>query len=145
MKKFISVVNSYLGHAGAYFMFTMLVFGLVSLVLKSATVNLVLIWSALLFSALVALCDFLFMFPLIRSYLVNVVLHGILTIASFAVSFVWASGVIERGRTAIFGVFFFSVLYLILAVIRCVYHFTTTRKENAKKEYQSLYTPTDVD
>ena len=145
MKKVISVFKSYLGHAGAYFMFTMLVFGLVSYAVKSATVNLVLIWSALLFGALVALCDFLFEFPLIRSYVANVIIHGILTIASFAISFIGISGVIERGRTAVFGVLFFSVFYLILAVIRCAYYFASKKKENAKKEYVNLYTPRDID
>lgn len=145
MKTVISIVKTYLGHAGAYFMFTMLVFGLISYSVKSPTVNLPLIWSALLFGGLVALWDFLFEFPLIRSYTVNIFLHGILTIASFAIAFVWATDLIERGRTAVFGVMFFSVLYIILAVIRCVYYFATTRKENAEKAYESLYTPKDVD
>lgn len=145
MKKFISVLRSYIGHMGAYFMCVMLLFGLISNLLKGTTVNLVLIWSALSFGALVALCDLLFMFPLIRSYVANVVLHGVFSIAAFAFSFIWVSGVIERGRTAIFGVLFFSVFYFILAVIRCVYHFVTTKKENEKKGYVNLYTPTDVD
>ena len=91
MKKVISVFKSYLGHAGAYFMFTMLVFGIVSVSVKSATVNLALIWSALLFGGLVALADLLFVFPLIRSYMVNIFIHGILSIASFAIAFVGAS------------------------------------------------------
>jgi hypothetical protein len=145
MKKFVSVLSSYIGHMGAYFMCVMLLFGMISNLLKGTTVNLVLIWSAASFGALVALCDLLFMFPLIRSYVANVVIHGVLTIASFAFSFIWVSGAIERGRTAIFGVFFFSVFYIILAVIRCVYHFATTKKENEKKAYANLYTPTDVD
>ena len=144
MKKFISVVKSYLGHAGAYFMFTMLVFGLIAYSAQSATVNLPLIWSALLFGALVAFCDLLFEFPLIRSYMVNIFLHGIGSVASFAIAFVWATDLIERGRTAVFGVLLFSVLYIILATVRCVYHFVTTKKENAEKAYESLYTPKDI-
>jgi hypothetical protein len=145
MKKAVSIFKSFLGHAGAYFMFTMLVFGLISYSVKSSTVNLPLIWSALLFGALVALCDFLFMFPLIRSYMVNIFIHGILSIASFAIAFVGASDLIERGKTAVFGVLLFAVLYIILAVIRCVYHFATTKKENEQKSYANLYTPTNVD
>ena len=145
MKKVISVLKSYLGHAGAYFMFTMLVFGLVSYAVQSTTVNLPLIWSALLFGVLVAFADLLFVFPLIRSYMVNVFIHGILSIASFAIAFVWATDLIERGKTAVFGVLLFTVLYIILAVIRCVYHFVTTRKENEKQEYVGIYTPKDVD
>lgn len=145
MKKAISVLKSYIGHAGAYFMFTMLVFGLVSYSAQSTTVNLPLIWSALLFGALVALADLLFVFPLIRSYTVNIFIHGILSIASFAIAFVGASNLIERGRTAVFGVLLFAVLYIILAVIRCVYHFATVKKENEKQEYVGIYTPKDVD
>jgi glucan phosphoethanolaminetransferase (alkaline phosphatase superfamily) len=85
------------------------------------------------------------MFPLIRSYMVNIFIHGILSIASFAIAFVGASDLIERGKTAVFGVLLFAVLYIILAVIRCVYHFATTKKENEQKSYANLYTPTNVD
>ena len=145
MKKVISILRSYLGHAGAYFMFSILPFAIFSYSTGGATVNLPLIWSALLFGALVALCDFLFVIPLIRSYLVNVFLHGILSVASFAIAFVWATNMIERGRTAVFGVLLFSVLYIILAVIRCAYHFATMKKENSEKAYVNIYTPKDID
>ena len=145
MKKIISFLKSYIGHMGAYFMISVLVFTIAAAILKSSTVNLPLIWAAVTFGALVALCDLLFVIPLIRSYFVNVVLHGILTVASFAISFISVSGLIERGRTAVFGVIFFSVLYIILAAIRCAYHFSTVKKENEKQEYKSLYTPKDVD
>jgi len=145
MKKFISGLKSYIGHAGVYFMFAVLAFAVPAAALQSPTVNMPLIWASLSFGILVAFCDLLFVFPLIRSYLVNVVIHGILSVASFAVSFIWISGLIERGRTAVFGVLLFSVFYVILAVIRCVYHFATTKKENEKKAYTNLYTPTDVD
>ena len=145
MKKFISFLKSYIGHTGAYFMISVLVFSIAAAILNSSTVNIPLIWAALTFGLLVAFCDLLFVIPLIRSYIVNVVLHGILTIASFAISFIWISGLIERGRTGLFGVFFFAILYIILAVIRCVYHFSTEKKENEKQVYTSLYTPKDVD
>ena len=128
---------------GAYFMFTILLFSLVAI--NDGMFRLILVWSALLFGALVALCDLVIVFPMTRSYVVNTIIHGILTIFSFAIAFVWFSGAIERGKTAVFGILAFSVLYLILAVIRCVYHFVTTRKENEKKEYQNLYTPKNID
>ena len=145
MKKMISFCSSYLGHMGAYFMLTMLIFGFVSLAMESATVNLVLIWTGLLFAALVACSDLVYKLSFLGSYLAKTVIHGILTIASFAVSFILVSGVIERGKTAVYGVLLFSVFYIILAVIRCVYYFVTAKKENAKKEYQSLYTPKNLD
>ncbi len=144
MKKVISILRSYLGHAGAYFMFAILPFALMSHATKGTTVNLPLIWSALLFGTLVAFCDLLFVFPLIRSYMVNIFLHGIGAVASFAIAFIWATDMIERGRTAVFGVLFFSVIYIILATVRCVYHFAATKKENAEKAYESLYTPKDT-
>ena len=145
MKKVISIIKSYVGHAGAYFLFSILPFALFSYATGGTAVNLPLIWSALLFGILVAFCDFLFVFPMIQSYMANIFLHGILTVASFAIAFVWVTDMIERGRTAVFGVLLFSVLYIILAAIRCVYHFATTKKENSEKAYESLYTPKDID
>ena len=149
MKKVISIVKSYLGHAGAYCMFSILPFALVSYATGGTSVNLPLIWSALLFGVLVAFCDLLFVFPLIQSYLVNIFLHGILTVGSFAITLGAATKKInmtgQGGRTAVFGVLLFSVLYIILATIRCVYHFATTKKENSEKAYESLYTPKDID
>lgn len=145
MKKFISGLKSFVGHMGAYFMFSILAFAIPAALLQSPTVNMPLVWAALTFGALVALCDLLFVFPLIHSYIATVVLHGVFTIASFGISFIWVSGLIERGKTGVFGVLLFSVLYLILAIIRCAYHSASTKKENEKKAYTSLYTPTDVD
>ena len=145
MKKMISFIRSYFGHMGAYFMLTMLVFGFVSVAMESPTVNLVLIWSALLFGALTALCDLVYLASFLRSYLAKTAIHGILTVISFAIDFIAASGVIERGKTAVYGVLFFSVFYLILATVRCVYHYATAKKDNAKKAYQSLYTPQNID
>lgn len=145
MKKMISFIRSYLGHMGAYFMLTMLVFGFVTVALESPTFNLVLLWAALLFAGLVALCDLVFGISVLGSYLAKVVIHGILTVASFAVSFILVAGVIERGKTAVYGVIAFSIFYVILATVRCVYHYATAKKENAKKDYQSLYTPKNLD
>jgi hypothetical protein len=148
MKKVISIIKSYVGHAGAYFLFSILPFALLASATELA-VDPLLIWSSLLFGALVALCDFLFVLPLIQSYLVNIFLHGILTVGSFAITLGAATKKInmtgQGGRTAVFGVMLFSVLYIILATIRCVYHFATTKKENSEKAYESLYTPKDID
>ena len=52
MKKFVSILGSYLGRVGVYFMLVMLVFGFVSLAMASSSVGLVLIWTALLFAVL---------------------------------------------------------------------------------------------
>ena len=134
MKKLVSFIRSYFGRMGAYFMFTMLVFAFISLAIESPTVNLVLIWSALLFGALTALCDLVYLLGFLSSYLAKTVIHGVLTVISFAISFIAVSGVIEHGKTGVYGVLLFSVFYLILAVIRCVYHYATAKKDNAKKK-----------
>ncbi len=141
----ISFLRSYFGHMGVYFMIPMVIFGFVSIAMDSPTVNLVLIWSSLLFGALLALCDFVFSLSFLGSYLVKTVIHGVLTIVSFAVSFIAVSGVIERGKTAVYGVLLFSVLYLIVASVRLANHHAIAKKENVEKEYKNLYTPKNLD
>jgi hypothetical protein len=159
MKKVSALVKSYLGHAGVYFMFTLLPFWLfayldwyIAYIDPNKTdpakvVSMALIWSALLFGALVAFCEFIFEIRWLRSYMVKTFLHGISTIASFSIAFIWttrSSNTIERGKTAVYGVLFFSVLYIILASIRCAYHFATKKKKNEKQAYDSIYTPQEI-
>ena len=141
MKKFISGLGSYLGHVGAYFMFTMLVFGVASKISLGTTVNLVLIWTSLLFAAMTGLADLIFRIRSLTSLFVKVLLHGIATVASFAVAFVLCSNVVERGKTALFGVLLFALLYIVLATIACVYRALAERKANGEASYQSIYTP----
>ena len=147
MNKFLSFLRSYLGHVGAYFMFTMLAFGLFSLSIGETAnpLKLGLIFSSLLFAALIGIADYVFRFKFLGAYVAKVAVHGVLTIASFALSFIAVAGLVERGRTALFGVLFFAVFYLVIAVVRCVYHYTTEKKANAKKGYTNLYTPKNLD
>ena len=139
MKKFISILGSYLGHMGVYFMLMMLVFGFVSLATVSGSVSLVLIWTALLFAGLTALCDFLFRIASM-SLFVKIVLHGILTTASFAFA-VGASGVLERGKTLVFGVILFVICYVIVATIGSVFHIVLEKKDSSRQAYQNIYAP----
>ena len=141
MKKFISGLGSYFGHVGAYFMFTMLVFALIAKISLGTSVNLVLIWTSLLFAALTGLADLIFCIRSLTSLFVKVFLHGLATVSSFAIAFVFCSDVVERGKTAVFGILLFAVLYVILATIACVYRMATERKEINKESYQNLYTP----
>lgn len=145
MKKLISYVRSYLGHVGAYFMFTMLLFILFSMALglPSSTFNTPLVWTSLLFSVLVGIADSVFFLPI--SYLLRLVVHGVLCTAAFGLSFVAVSGLVERGRTGLFGILGFLVFYIVLAVIRGVYHSVTERKAREDAGYSSLYTPKDLD
>ena len=139
MKKFVSILGSYLGHTGVYFMLVMLVFGFVSLATASGSVSLVLIWTALLFAGLTALCDFLFRIASM-SLFVKILLHGILTTASFALA-VGVAGVLERGKTLVFGVILFVVCYAVAAVIGSAVYIAMEKKEANKQGYQNLYAP----
>lgn len=145
MKKFISFVRSYLGHVGAYFMFTMLLFILFSMALglPSSTFNTPLVWTSLLFAALVGIADYVFFLPV--SYFLKLVIHGVLSTAAFGLSFVAVSGLVERGRTGLFGILGFLVFYVVLAVIRGIYHSVTERKAREGSGYTSLYTPKNLD
>jgi hypothetical protein len=140
MKKFVSIVSSYLGHVGFYFLLVILVFSFIALAAASATFNLVLVWSALLFSALLGLSDGLYALKFLGSYLLKAFLHVIFATASFAISFIAVSGVIEAGSTAVVGVLLFAVLMVIITAIRCVFYYVGSKKENENKAYDYLYT-----
>lgn len=145
MKKIISILRSYLGHMGAYFMFTILGFSLIFAGAQATQFDIQLVWVALLFGALVALCDFVFAAKFIGSYFVKVLCHGMLTVASFAIAFSRYPSFENGAKTLFFATFFFALFYIILAVIRCSYHFAVSRKENKKKQYKNIYTPKNID
>jgi|GEM_PF-1315080 hypothetical protein len=147
MKKWLSFLRSYVGHVGAYFMFTILAFVLFSkaIGLPSDTFNTPLVWTSLLFAALVGAADYVFRLAFLGSYYVKLVVHGILVTVSFALSFVVASDLVERGRTAMFGILSFFVFYLVIAAVRCVYHSVTAKKSNERESYTNLYTPKNLD
>ena len=143
MKKFISIASSYLGRLGFYFLLVILVFSFIALATGSATVNLALVWTALVFAALLWLADGIFALKFIGSYLLKAFIHVVLAIASFAISFIAISGVIEAGRTAVVGVLFFAVLMLLITSVRCVIYYACAKKANENKAYNYLYTTKD--
>jgi len=147
MKKFISFLRSYLGHAGAYFMVTILAFVLFSraIGMPSETFNTQLVWTSLLFSALVGAADYVFRLTFLGSYYVKLTVHGVLTTAAFALSFIAASDLVERGKTGVFGILAFFVFYVLIAAVRCIYHSVTVKKNNEKESYTDLYTPKNLD
>ncbi len=140
MKKFVSIASAYLGHVGFYFLAVVLVFALIALATASATVNLVLIWSALLFAALLALADGVYALKFLGSYLLKAFIHTVLAVAAFALSFVAVSGVIQSGSTAVMGVLLFAVLMVVITAVRCVCHYVGYKKQNENKAYDYLYT-----
>lgn len=147
MKKLISFLRSYLGHVGAYFMFTMLVFILFSMAmgLPSDTFNTPLVWTSLLFSALVGVADYVFHVRFLGSYFVKLAIHGILCTVAFGVSFVALSGLVERGKTGLFGILGFLIFYVFLAVVRGIYHTISDRSMSENEPYTNLYTPKNLD
>lgn len=145
MKKIIAILRSYLGHAGAYFMFTILGFSLIFAGAQATQFDMQLVWVALLFAALVAFCDFIFAAKFIGSYFVKVLCHGILSVTSFAIAFSRYPAFVNGAKTLFFATFFFALFYIILAVIRCSYRFVAARKENKQKQYNHLYTPKNID
>ena len=74
------------------------------------------------------------------SLFVKIVLHGILTTASFALA-VGASGVLERGKTLVFGVILFVICYVIVATIGSVFHIVLEKKDSSRQAYQNIYAP----
>ena len=140
MKKFISIASSYLGHVGVYFLLVVLVFSFIAQATGSATFNLVLVWSSLLFAAFLGLSDGVFALKFLGSYLLKAFIHVILATASFAISFIAVSGVINSGSTAVIGVLAFAVLMVIIAAVRCVIYYVGAKKENESKSYNYLYT-----
>ncbi len=143
MKKCISLVSAYLGRVGFYFLLTILLFSLIALVTGSSTVNLVLIWSALLFGGLLGLADEVFKIRFLGSYAVKTVIHSVLAVLAFAISFVFVSGVIETEQSKVWSIFLFAILVLIVAVIRGITHMLLSKKANETKSYDYLYTSKD--
>ncbi len=141
MKKLTEILSSYFGHMGFYFLLAELPFALIALVTKSATFNLVLVWSALLFAAMLALCDLVFLVKAIRSYAVKLSIHAVLAVVCFAVAFVAVSGVIESGKSALWSIFLFAIFMILVSGIRGVLHMVLSKKENDTKTYDYLYTP----
>ncbi len=140
MKKFIALASAYLGRVGFYFLLTLVVFSLIAQITGSSTVNLVLVWSALMFGALLGLANGVFSLKFLGIYAVKLIVHGILAVASFALSFVLCSGVIESGRSAVWSIFLFAVFMTVMEALRGIIHALATRKENANKSYDYLYT-----
>ncbi len=134
-------MSAYLGRVGLYFLVIILLFSLIALVTGSSTVNLVLVWSALLFGVLLALADGVFNLKFLGSYAVKLVIHAVLAVIAFAVSFVLVSGVIETGKSAVWSIFLFACLVVIVAAVRGVIHMVCAKKENETKSYDYLYTP----
>ncbi len=141
MKKFISLASACLGRVGFYFLLVILVFAMIAAVTGYATINVALVWSALLFGALLGLSDGVYTLKFLGSYAVKAIVHTVLAVLSFALSFVLVSGVIETGKSAVWSIFLFGCLAALITVIRGIIHMVCAKKENETKTYDYLYTP----
>ncbi len=141
MKKFITLASAYFGRVGFYFLLTISLFAIIASATGSATVNLVLIWSALLFAALIGLADGVFKLKFLGSYPVKLMIHIVLSTLSFALSFVLISGVIESGKSKVWSIFLFLIFASLVGVVRGIFYAIMKKKQNADQSYDYLYTP----
>ena len=59
--------------------------------------------------------------------------------------FVALSGLVERGKTGLFGILGFLIFYVFLAVVRGIYHAISDRSMSENEPYTNLYTPKNLD
>ncbi len=143
MKKLLSLVPGYVGRMGFYFLLVIVIFSVISAATGGSTVNLALVWSALVFGAVLSLADGVFALKFLGSYAVKLIVHTAIAIGAFALAFVAVSGVIEGGRSAVWSIFLFAILMCVISGIRAVIHAFAAKKENDQKSYDYLYTAKD--
>ena len=140
--KFFAKFKSFLGHTGFYFTLIVMIFN-ISLTLAFPEGTKVFetkyFWHILLFSAIYALCNFIFDITFIESYLAKLSVHFILIVLDFAVVIAWLSGAASSDRTSIFVTIAFAFVYFIIEAIRAAIYYATHRKKNEEENYQTLF------
>ena len=140
--KFFAKFKSFLGHTGFYFTLIVMIFN-ISLTLTFPEGTKVFetkyFWHILLFSAIYALCNFIFDITFIESYLAKLSVHFILIVLDFAVVIAWLSGAASSDRTSIFVTIAFAFVYFIIEAIRAAIYYATHRKKNEEENYQTLF------
>lgn len=141
-EKIFSVIKKFLGHTG--FCFTLIVMLLtVSLAIASPYGDMVIETKTfgwiLLFSAVYALCDFVFAISFIESYLAKLSIHYVFAVLDFAVVIAWLSGVAVSSKQTLFVTIAFAFVYLIIEAVRAAVYFAGHKKKNEADEYKSLF------
>lgn len=141
VQKAVSVVRSWLGHAGAYFTITVLLLGGLATLISGgeSSFNPDYFGVAALFASVLAVCDFTLSWKVISSFGVRVILHGLLATADFVVSFVVVSKAIEGG-TGLVATIVFVFIYAVIMATRSVYSSVVRRHAVDSSEYDPLFT-----
>jgi hypothetical protein len=141
-EKIFSAVKSFLGHTGFYFTLIVMAFNTlltVSFPNGSKVFETAMFGWILLFSAVYALSNFVLDIKFIDSYLAKISIHYVLVVLDFAVVMAWLSGAAPSSKNKVFVIIAFAFVYLIVEIVRAVFHNMTHRKNNEKEEYQSLF------
>ncbi|MBQ0125730.1 MAG: hypothetical protein KBS59_05330 [Clostridiales bacterium] len=132
--KIIGFLRGYIGHMGAYFMICVLTLGLLGG--ENRTFAPEYFGVAVLFSALLALCDLVLALKCIKSVGAKSALHVGLSTVAFVLSFVLASGALD-GSTGFVGAVFFAVFDAVCLCVRGIYISRVSRYEAEHAQKQS--------
>jgi len=125
-EKAVAVIRSYVGHLGVYFTLTVLILGALGGENRIFSPNHFGI--AVLFAALLALCDFILTLKFIPSLLAKSALHAVFATLSFVIAFVLASGIVANSTAFVVSTVFLLVDAVALTV-RAVYLSILRRRE----------------
>lgn len=114
LEKSVVFLRRFISHACVYFTLTVLLLGAAAG--EGRTFSPDYFGIAVLFGALVALCDFVLLLKFIPSLFARSAIHAVLATAAFAASFVLASGIISGSTGFVATVVFFAADCSALAV-----------------------------
>lgn len=124
-EKIVHYLRSYVGHLGVYFTVTVLLINTFSG--KDRMFSPDYFGIAVLFAALLALCDFILDIKFIPSLLAKSALHAVFATLSFVVAFALAAGIIENSTA-----FVASTVFLVIDVaalsVRALYISLVSKK-----------------
>ncbi len=142
-EKIFSFVKSFLGHAGFYFTLVVMVFNTFITVTYpdgNKVFETKMFWWILLFSAIYSLCNFIFKMKFIESYIAKLAIHYVLIVLDFALVMAYGSGAASSPKGMVFVIIAFAFVYLLVEIVRGVFHNIVYKKKNEEKDYQTLFT-----
>ena len=129
-KCIVNIVRRFVAHAGVYFMLTVLLLN--ALGGEGRTFSPDYFGIAVLFGALLSMCDFVLDAKFISSALARSAIHVVIATASFAVSFVLAAGILE-GSTGFIASAAFLVVDCVALAVRGIY-LSLTKDKGAEEK-----------
>ena len=124
-EKIVALLRSYVGHLGVYFTVTVLLIN--TLGGKGRMFSPEYLGIAVLFAALLALCDFILDIKFTPSLLAKSALHAVFATLSFVIAFALASGIIESSTAFVASTVFFLIDVAALSV-RALYISLVSKK-----------------